>query len=262
MSSLRELQERFQRAVVEGDDAVLAEIVDTSKEKREVLLGVYRNAYVLRLAEFLANDYEKLHALLGDDQFGDMARAYIAAHPSRTPNARWFGQKLPEFLGETAPYSATPLLADLATLERALNDTFDARDAEALALEDMAAIAPEDWPALTFAPHPSARRLDHTTNALAVWQALDAGETPPPQEQLAEPARVVVWRNDGMATFRPMAADEAMIWDEAANGAAFSVLCEMLAAFADEDEAPVRAAGHLRGWIETGMLAKTGRAAP
>lgn len=257
MSSFKDFQDSFQRAIVEGDDTILADILDSSKEKRDVLLGVYRNAYVARLIEFLTNDYEKLQALLGEDQFDDMARAYIAAHPSTTPNARWYGATLPDFLRSRSPWSDQPLLADLATLELALNDTFDAEDAPVLALEDLAAIAPEDWAGLTFAPHPCVHRIEHRTNAADVWRALHADETPPETQQLGEPAVLLVYRNDGMASFRVLTADEAMMWDEATKGVAFSVLCEMLAMFAGEDEAPARAAGYLRGWIETGMLAKT-----
>lgn len=66
MSSLKELQESFQRGILAGDDTVLAEIKDSPKEERKVLFGVYRNAYVARLAEVLADDYEQVHAYLGD----------------------------------------------------------------------------------------------------------------------------------------------------------------------------------------------------
>jgi hypothetical protein len=48
MSSLKELQESFQRGILAGDDAILSEIKDSPKEKRKVLFGVYRNAYVQR----------------------------------------------------------------------------------------------------------------------------------------------------------------------------------------------------------------------
>ncbi len=47
-----------------GDDTILSEIKDSPKEKRKVLFGVYRNAYVARLAEVLADDYEQVHAYL------------------------------------------------------------------------------------------------------------------------------------------------------------------------------------------------------
>ena len=61
MSSLKDLQESFQRGILAGDDTILAEIKDSAKEERKVLFGVYRHAYVARLAEVLADDYEQLH---------------------------------------------------------------------------------------------------------------------------------------------------------------------------------------------------------
>ncbi len=255
MNSLKALQDSFQRAVVEGDDAVLAELLDSSKEKRDILLGVYRNAYVLRLVEFLTNDYEKLRTLLGDDQFDAMARAYIKANPSHTRNARWFGRHLPGFLAASAPYSDTPALADLAALEMALNDVFDAQDAPALAMEDLASLPGEDWAGLTFTPHPAVRRLTLTSNATEIWRALNEDTEPPAVSPLAEPAQLILYRSEAMATFRILAGDEAMMWDEAAQAVSFSALCEMLAAYAGEDEAPLRAATYLKGWIDAGMLA-------
>ena len=65
MSSLKEIQESFQRGILAGDDSILAEIRDSAKEDRNALFGVYRHAYVARLAEVLADDYEQLHAYLG-----------------------------------------------------------------------------------------------------------------------------------------------------------------------------------------------------
>lgn len=254
MTSLKALQDRFQRAVVDGDDTILAELLDTSKEKRDILLGVYRNAYVLRLIEFLTHDYEKLHTLLGDDQFDTVARAYIEANPSQTPNARWYGQYLPEFLRTTTPYNGTPILADMAALEKALNDVFDAQDAPALTMEDFATLSPEDWAGLTFTPHPAVRRMEVATNIVDIWRALNDEQEPPTIVPLDEPAQIVLYRVGGMATFRVLAADEAMMWDEAATGVSFSVLCEMLAMFSGENEAPMQAATYLKGWIESEML--------
>lgn len=256
MNGLKDLQESFQRAVVDGDDAVLADLVDSPKEKRDVLLGVYRHAYGARLVDILQSDYEKLHAFLGDDQFDDLARGHIKANPSTTPNARWYGAKLPEFLTANAPWRDQPALHDLAALERALNDVFDADEANSLALDELGHVAPDAWPALTFTPHPATRRVDLTTNAADIWRALNDDKTPPAPRSLGETAQFIVARNDTMATFRPAASDEAMMWDEMAKGATFSVLCEMLAIFGGEEAAAARAAGYLKGWIEAGMLVK------
>jgi hypothetical protein len=255
MKSLKELQDSFQRGILAGDDGILAEVKDSAKEQRNVLFGVYRNAYVARLAEILGDDYEQLHAYLGDRAFAQLVKAYIAANPSDQRSARWFGRHLPSFVRESGTYAKHPEVAELAQLEKALADVFDGPDAEPLGIDTLAAIDPGHWPRLVFKPHPAAIRLTFKTNAGDIWAALKNETAPPKPEHLLEPQAILVWRQDFMARFRPLSPEEAMMWDEAAKGVRFGVLCEMVATFAGEDEAELRAATYLKGWVDTGSLA-------
>jgi len=254
MTGLKQLQERFQAGILAGDEAILDDVQHSAREQRSVLFGVYRNAYVARLAEILGNDYTQLHTYLGDEGFAKLARAYIATHPSDRRNARWFGRHLPAFAKETAPFATHPEIAELAALEKALDDAFDGPDATPLAIGDLAGISPDDWPHLTFQPHPTAIRLTFTTNAAEIWSALKDGTSPPAPARWPEPQALIVWRQDDMARFRPLAAEEAIMWDEAVHGVRFGVLCEMLATFAGEADAALRAATYLKTWIDSGML--------
>jgi Putative DNA-binding domain len=254
--TLAELQHSFQAAVMAGEDAILALIPDNSRTGREVLLGVYRNAYVSRLADIVAHDHPILARYMGDEAFDVMARAYIAAHPSRHPNVRWFSQGLPEFLASREVYNAPPELTDLAHLERALNAAFDAADAPLLDIAALSQRAPERWGDLCFEAHPSAARHDCTTNAFSIWHALKDEAPPPPAEKLCEPERLLVWRNDVTPAVRPLGAEEAMMWDEAVKGVRFSVLCELVATYAGGEGAALRAARYLQGWIAAGTLSK------
>lgn len=256
--TLSEIQDSFQRAILEGDDAFLDDLVDSPREKRRVLLGVYRDAYVLRLLEILQHDYEKLFAYLGDDGFEAMGRAYIAAAPSRNFNGRWFGWRLSEFLAATQPYAAHRELAELASFERALADVFDSEDVAPLSLAELAGTPAGDWPRLTFRPRPSFRRLDLASNALDIWQALDADEQVPAAGTLAEPLRLIVYRSEWTAMFRAMSYEEAMMWNELAQGLSFSALCEIIAAYGGEEGAAGRAAGYLKGWLDARLLARDG----
>ena len=149
MKSLRELQETFQRGILAGDDSILAEVKDSAKEQRKVLFGVYRNAYVARLAEILADDYAQLHAYLGDQAFAKLVKAYIDANPSDQRSARWFGRHLPDFVRESGNYAKHPEVAEIADLEKALADAFDGPDAAPLTIDALAPLAPEAWPQLT-----------------------------------------------------------------------------------------------------------------
>jgi hypothetical protein len=254
MSDLARQQAEFQRGILAGDDGVLTGLLDGAREKREALFGVYRYAYGARLVEALRNDHGLLHAYLGDEMFEEMASAYVQAHPSRYPNLRWFPQHLPRFLRAQSPYSEHPALGDLAVLENALNDAFDGRDGNVVTLADVAAFSPETWQDLTFMPHPTVARLNLATNAAAIWRALKADETPPEAVLLDEPTRLIVWRHETTPKFRELSPEEAMMWDEAANGISFGVLCTMLATHHDPDDAAARGASYLHGWVTGGLI--------
>lgn len=251
-----ELQAAFQRAVMAGDDSVLGLIPDGAREGKEILLGVYRNAYVGRLVEVMQNDHEMVRTYLGDGAFNEMAQAYIAAHPSDQPNARWFSRHLPDFLKRTKPFSDRPHLSELALLEKTLADAFDALDAPVVTIAELAAIPPESWGDLCFATHPSAARLDFHTNAVAIWLALKEEATPPEYAPLEDEENLLVWRGESSPMFRTLGAEEAMMWDEAAKGVRFAVLCELLATYDDPENAATRAAQYLAGWLQSGAVTK------
>jgi Protein of unknown function (DUF692) len=75
----------------------------------------------------------------------------------------------------------------------------------------------------------------------------DDDESPPPPPRL--------WRQDVTARFRTLGTEEAMMWDEAAAGTRFGVLCEMVATYGGEDGADFRAASYLKDWVDMGSLA-------
>ena len=194
MKDFARLQSEFQRAILGGDDAILAGILDSPKQARDVLLDVYRNAYVMRLLEAIGTSFELLHLYVGDEMFEEMGRAYVAASPSHHLNMRWYARTLPAFLAETEPYADYPILTELAALETALNDAFDAAEDEVLVLADLAAIDPDAWQDLLFRPHASTHRFRFTTNVLDVWSALRNDEEVPTVEIADEPVHLVVWR--------------------------------------------------------------------
>lgn len=256
--SLAELQALMQRAIVADDDGLLAHLVDSPRTTRDVLLGVYRHAYGARLVEVVRNEHPALATYLGDETFEEMARAFVAAHPSTSPNARWVSQPLPEFLGDAVPYRAHRQLRELAQLERALNRAFDSADIPLLTLAALAEIPPANWAALTLTPHVCVTRLDHATNAFDIWRALTDSRPPPPVEVSADHRSLVVWRDGVLPKVRRLAYEEAMLWDVAARGLSFGVMCEMAAVYAEPEQAPQRVAGYLQGWIGSGMLSGAG----
>lgn len=150
--SLADLQRAFQDYLVATSDSFSGAVRDTRKADRLTLLGVYRDAYAWRLIEVLTTDYPGLMGMAGPADFDHMARAYIAAHPSRYRSVRWFGGGLADFLASTTPYSTTPAAAEMARFEWALADAFDAIDAEPLTAAALIALPAQAWGTLTFTP--------------------------------------------------------------------------------------------------------------
>jgi hypothetical protein len=249
--TLREIQESLQSAILCSDDAILDSLLDNSRTTRSTLFGVYRNAYTGRLVDVLRNDYPLLRKFVGDEYFSDLARTFIAAHPSRTQNARWFGAEFPTFL---ARHDAARKFAELAHIEKAVADAFDSIDAPVLGLVDLARVPSELWARMIFRPHPSVALLRNVTNSFAIWKSLKDGNTPSHAARLADPESVIIWRQGSVPMVRVMPYEEAMMWTEASRGVRFDVLCELLAAFDAPDGAAARAAGYLQGWLTSELL--------
>lgn len=254
--SLADLQRAFQDYLLESSDGFASAVRDTKKIDRVTLLGVYRDAYTLRLIEALTVDYPGLMAMAGPADFDYMARAYIAAHPSRHPSVRWFGKGLPDFLATTPPFNATLAPAEMALFEWSMGEAFDAPDAVPVTVEAMMAVPPEAWETLTFTVLPSLQRL---TLSFDVPQAYQRRDEQQPGDLEVEPSEQlvdwVIWRPERITNFRSLEPDEAVLLDALAEGRPFPELCEAIVPMVGEDQAMARAAGFLRMWVEGGMIA-------
>jgi hypothetical protein len=251
---LAELQALVLKGIKDRDDQVLELVRTPPNDSREVMFGVYRNAYLLRLTEFLSNDHPQLKAYLGDDAFASLSRAYAAAHPSDTPNARWYSRHLPEFLARHEPWSAHRDVIDLALIERGLTDSFDSEDAPIIRVEDLQSIDPDAFEAARLVFHPSLRPIQVSTNAVDIWSSLRKEKAPPAPAALEDSATVITWRQGGGAKMRQLAAEEAMAMSSASEGVPFGVICEMVAVMGDLETAAMRAATYLRHWIEAELV--------
>lgn len=254
MSDLREVQNAFQAYIKERDPAMLEHVVSTPAATAQQRLEIYAEAYRLRLLETLQVDFPGLHGLLGDTQFEQLGRAYIDACPSRHASIRWYGARLADFLGQQVPYSEQPALAELARFEWTQGEVFDAPDAPPVGMDALQAIAPRQWGDLNVQVHPSARVLHLSWNVPVVWQALDAGNTPPALSAAETPTAWLMWRRELQPHWRSLQADEAWALAQAADGGSFGDICEGLQAWLDSAEIALRAAGFIKQWVTDELL--------
>ena len=252
---LPRIEQAFQDGLLGRSQDILHAVRGNAREPAETMFGVYRNAYWARLVEALGNDLPGLKALMGDDAFDTMARAYVARHPSQHPSIRWAGRHLAEFLATEAPYRDQPWFTDMARFDWALAFAFDAADAPAAGLADLVGVPPEFWGSIRLAFHPT---LDAFRIATPVDEArpqlLDN-----PDIRLDRAARcaraIMVWRIGHDVRFRAIDPLEFSALLAMRAGATFGDLCELVAGEVDPETAPLRAAQILQGWLEWGIVA-------
>ena len=262
MLALRDWQQQLQHAILDGDASE-----DLLREVRrfgviaQQRIGVYRDAYFLRLAEALASNYPAIALYMGEPDFTVLAQAYTTAYPSRHASIRWFGDRLDVFLGSQAPWSSNPVLHELARFEWALRHTVDAADAPALTFEALQALPPEHWPELLLTLQPAVTLLHLDWNTPAVWRCL-VDEQPLSAPQPGAHHWLVYRRQDLMAMWRSAAPDEARLLLLISNGITFADLCDVMAEHNGQTESiPAQAAALLRQWVSAGLLVDT-RPAP
>lgn len=255
MDALRKLEGDFQDCLLRDDLDMRGQVVGDALAGAEERVRVYVEAYRLRLLEVLQDNYTGLHALVGDEEFDRLGRAYIDAHPSTHPSVRWFSRHLEGFLRETAPYSDHSYLAEMAAFEWAQGLVFDAADEPVAHLDALATVAPEAWAGLRFQLHPSVRFLDLEWNIPAAWQVLEAAEAPELRQGDA-PATWLLWRKDLQTHWRSL--DEGEIWalHAAREGKGFGEICEGLCRWHESSEVAMQAASYLKRWLTDGLITR------
>jgi hypothetical protein len=253
--ALAELQRVFQSGVIGGDRAIEDWVAGSNPAQARERFDVYRHAYYARLTEVLQADFKALQAYLGVEQFSAMVRTYANAHPSRHPSIRWFGRGLAGFLAKADPYQSDPLLAEIAAFEWVLSLAFDAPDAPAVTLDDMAALSAASWPASRIQFHPSVQRLDLCFNVPAFWRTVVKEGATAGLQRGAHARPWVVWRRGTTPHYRSLEGDEKIAMDALRNGATFEQSCEDLCQLLDEEQVPFRFASLLKGWITEELVA-------
>lgn len=175
--SLEHLQRWMQAAVVQPgsvDEAVRAPeaaALVPAERVGEVLLPndalsslerleIYQGMYLMRMEEALESDYPGLQHFLGPRRFFELVRDYVQVHPSRTYTLNRLGDFFPEFVGSAAcrlPRRA--FCHDLARLELAAAQVFDAEETETLSAEAVAQVPAAAWETARLVPIAAFRLL-------------------------------------------------------------------------------------------------------
>jgi hypothetical protein len=203
----------------------------------------------LRLRDVLREDFPKVTALLGD-RFDEVVAGYLETFPSEQPSVRHLGRALAEFLRRCE--DMPKCLADLAELEWARVEVFDAPDAECATIDELATVPPDAWPALRFSTIPAIQTLRVQYPAHQLWSDSQSLEVPAAETSLR------IWRkNDFHVLHAPMDERESAAHHKMISGETFAAICETFADLPEMDAAR-EATGLLARWLEDGIIARIG----
>jgi hypothetical protein len=111
----------------------------------EERLAIYHDMYPVRMEEALAADYPGLKHFLGDARFLDLVRDYVGRHPSRSYSLNPLGHRLAPFVARWTKTKSRGFASDLARLEWAMVQAFDAEETPRIDAAAIARTPPEAW---------------------------------------------------------------------------------------------------------------------
>lgn len=138
-------------------------------------LQIYAGMYPLRMNEALRSDYPALAELLGARGFERLANDYVSAHPSRSFTLARLGDRLPEFVAGWGSPRRRGLLADVARLELAATQVFDAEVTAPIDPSALEAVPVVDWPRMKLVPSAAFRLVSVRPGAVDVLDAVLQG---------------------------------------------------------------------------------------
>lgn len=217
MPQLHEIQQAFSDGVIEGTyHAVARAIEQETSALRSVAL--YRRLIRHNYAQALKVTYPVLSRFVGDRYFGVLARGCLKHYPSTSGNLFSYGHHLLVLLQRI---DAPPLLVELARLEWACHEVYQAADSLPLSCDQLYSIASVDPSQVTFQFHAAARLLSFPFPVYRVWLALQPEAPADEIVQLPLPEQetgVVVTRGDGKVQVTPLARTDYLLLEAMSRG--------------------------------------------
>ncbi|MGY0216839.1 HvfC/BufC family peptide modification chaperone [Endozoicomonadaceae bacterium StTr2] len=139
-------------------------LVDISRPQ----LGIYRNNVRAVCFETLADNFETVCRVVGEDCFTGMVVRFIAECPPDLQQLSLYGKHFPAFIDNLPELQHLPWLADVARLEWQMVESFNAPSAISLTASQVAAAIEAGLDHLAL--HPSCRLMSSPWPVVSVWQ--------------------------------------------------------------------------------------------
>jgi hypothetical protein len=174
--SLEQLQRIFSQAIVEKTiPPKLSEAIVGSRERLRARITLYHHHMHGAWRHALSTAYPVILALVGDECFSDLARAYGEAHPSVSGDLNTFGAKFADFVAAYPSTCELDYIGDVATFEWAVHRAHYAADAAPILRERITALSSSQLLASRFTLQPACSWMASAHPVCSIWLAHQEG---------------------------------------------------------------------------------------
>jgi hypothetical protein len=217
--SLREIQDSFAAHLFEDGAETVIPWIRADGIDPAARLGIYQNNLHAGFHKTLALEYPVICRLVGPDYFRQLARDFLACHPSRSGDLHHVGAAFASFLRQQFADSKFRYLADVAALEWAYQECLIAEEVEPLDPLQLRHVPPQLHAMLRFALRPSCRLVRSQFPVLRIWQVNQPESAADETIELdSGPDFLLVFRRPTGVYFRRIDQDDFRLLAEFAAG--------------------------------------------
>jgi hypothetical protein len=192
-------------------------------------LEIYREQYWLRHTGSLVEDFPGVSGVLGQSDWERLVEEYLLAHPPTTFSLRELGQDLPDFAASREWLEHRELIVDMARLEWAYVEVFDAPDTPPIDPEKLGRVPEDAWERVRLVLNPALRLLRVAYPVLELRKRLlvatdDAIPLPEP-----EPRHLAICRRNLAIEHEPLEPDAFALLSKLSRSVCLGEACESTA---------------------------------
>jgi len=215
-------------------------------------LGAYAGGYPARIREALADTFEAIAWLVGDDAFTELCMRYAAARRPASYNLNDAGAALPRHLVYDPLTRHYPFLPALALLEWKLATAFHAATLPSLEPSTLAEWSNDEWEQATVVLQPSVAAIVSRWPLLSLWKLRETPRSETKLELTARAECVLVYRRELVVRLETIPRAEACALRSLQRGRRLADALERAAIGGASEDA---VAGWLARWQSLGLLA-------
>lgn len=212
-------------------------------------INIYRTQFWLRHTNVLIDDFPGLSTLLGQKAWEKVAESYLTEVAFDVFALRDLARQMPEHLAQMPDVPHRELCIDMARLEWAYEDAFDAEDDGKLDLEKLQGLPPDAWATVRFSTSHSLRLLQVDFDVAALRRAWKAAPGSINRENPASPSpqNLVIYRRQGTLFDKSLSLSAYLLLKRLHEGKPLILACE--ATIAEYPEAETVFDAELSSWF-------------